>query len=179
MYPHQAESHEMLHTGKNKICCEYRGCRKKFTSKKSMKQHLQEHFNRQHNITWNCDDCPADESNVFFTLSNYNQHRRGLHGPGYVARCSKKCKWPSERKKHQMECEECKRILRERNSKPKYPHIKKFRKRFPKPESSSESEKENETDSEKENQTDSEPKRGENVENSDIKGENDASNSKA
>ena len=143
-----------------------------------MKQHLQEHFNRQRNITWKCADCLQEESNVFFTLSNYNQHHRGLHGPGYVARCGKKCKWPSERKIHQMECEECKRIFRERHSKPKNPRQKKFRKRFPKPESSSESEKENETDSEEQNQTDSEPKSGENAENSDIKGENDASDSR-
>ena len=112
---------------------------------------------------------------IIFTKSNYNQHRRGQLGPGYKARCGKMCKWPSECKKHQIECDDCRCILLECNSKPKNPRIKKFRKWFPKDESSSESEKENESDSENEEDVKTEK----NDENQNIQSDNAVSDKEA
>ena len=93
-----------------------------------MLQHKQEHINRERNVTWTCDDCKDEPKEVFYTKSNFRQHVRGAHGPGYIARCQKVCKWPSERRKHQMECDNCKRILFEKLSEPKNPWKKTLQK---------------------------------------------------
>ena len=129
LYPFQRDSHIRTHTGKGLTPCEWRGCRKKFTSKRSMHQHLEKHRNKQDGKKWKCKQCK--DKPTFDTRANFAQHTRGLHGPGFKARCGKIYKWPAQRKAHQKDCTECKRILEKRQNMPANPVPKKLRKVLP------------------------------------------------
>ena len=116
-FPHQMQAHLRTHTKKQLIPCTWRGCTRKFTSKKSMWQHMQSHSPE----TWECKECDPEKS--FDTYSNYRQHHRGLHGIGWRALCGKLFQWPHRRSKHQKggECVKCEEIKEERKNLPQNP----------------------------------------------------------
>ena len=95
-YPGAAEAHMKTHTKKKLIPCTWRGCKKEFTSKKSMWQHLQAHGSD----TWKCEKC----NKTFETFSYFRQHEKGIHGTGWRALCGAFCQWPYIRAKHQCSC---------------------------------------------------------------------------
>ena len=132
LFPYQKANHEKLHTKKDLIPCTWRGCKRKFTSKKSMFQHTQSHINEDMGTRWVCDACPADEKGVkpfFYTIYNFNQHKRGSHGAGFLAPCGYVCRWPSDKVDHQKNCDKCKAIIADRTKLPDNPRVKTFRKR--------------------------------------------------
>ena len=121
-YPRELSDHLKTHTQKGLFPCTWRGCKKKFVSKKTMWQHLQKHSPD----TWTCDKCSPAKS--FDTHSYYRQHCKGIHEGGFKTRCGVMYKWPYQHAKHQTECLECKRILKERNNLPDNPRPYKQRK---------------------------------------------------
>ena len=76
LYPFQRDSHITKHTGTGLIPCEWRGCKRKFTSKRSMSQHLEKHRNEQSGKKWTCEQCL--DKPTYKTKSNFDQHTRGL-----------------------------------------------------------------------------------------------------
>ena len=106
-YPGGATAHMKTHTKKKLMPCTWHGCKKLFTSKKSMWQHLQAHSPE----SWKCKKCKPNRS--FETYSNYHQHDRGLHGLGWQALCGALCQWPYLQAKHQAKCTKCQEIKAE------------------------------------------------------------------
>ena len=127
MFPYQLENHEKTHTGKNLLPCTWRGCPRKFTSKKSMYQHQQEHINIANGTSWTCDAC--EDKPVYYTIYNFRQHCRGQHSFGFQALCGKLFKWPSQKLAHENggDCEKCVDVKNERASKPENPRKKTLR----------------------------------------------------
>ena len=107
-YPGELKFHMRNHTRKGLLPCTFKGCKKLFTSNKSMFQHLQSHSDK----TWECDKCQK----TFNTYSNYRQHMKGKHlPPSLKSYCGKMFVWPYQRTSHQMECEDCKKIKKDRD----------------------------------------------------------------
>ena len=121
-FPHQLRSHKRIHTRKHLLPCTWRGCTKKFTSKRSMWQHLQAHSPDK----WNCNKC--DPPKTFETKSNFRQHEKGAHGLGWRSYCGKLHPWPSVRTSHQKECQKCIDIKNDRKALPENPRPFKRRK---------------------------------------------------
>ena len=116
-FPHQIKAHLRTHSKKQLIPCTWCGCTCKFTSKKSMWQHMQSHSPE----TWECKQCDPERS--FDTKSNYRQHHRRVHGIGWRALCGRLFQWPHKRSKHQKggECIKCEEIKEERKNLPENP----------------------------------------------------------
>ena len=112
-YPGGLESHMKTHTKTKLIPCTWRGCKKAFTSKKSIWQYLQAHSPD----TWKCEKCDK----TFQAFSYFCQHDKGSHGIGWHALCGQLCQWPHIRAKHQRKCDKCKDIKEERANKPVNP----------------------------------------------------------
>ena len=101
-YPGDLKNHMKTHTGEGLLPCTYPKCKKKFTSNKSMFQHLQSHSDQE----WKCELC--DPSKIYNTHSNYRQHVKGVHNPPSLkAYCGKPYKWPYQRVAHQKDCKKC------------------------------------------------------------------------
>ena len=66
-----------------------------------MEQHRQLHFNPKNKFR--CEDCDKG----FASKLCWKQHMGGAHGSGYVTSCGQAFKWPDQRQKHVLNCEEC------------------------------------------------------------------------
>ena len=115
-YPGRLTDHMKTHTGKGLLPCTYPKCKKKFTSNRSMFQHLQSHSDQQ----WKCNLC--DPVKDFNTYSNYNQHVKGYHNPPSLkAPCGKVFKWQYQRTAHYKDCTECGTVRDARKNKAPHP----------------------------------------------------------
>ena len=121
-FPYQLKNHVKLHTNKGKVQCTWKGCTKMFTCNKNMFQHLEAHSDK----TYECTDC--DPKRIYQTYSNFRQHVKGYHGSGFKSLCGITYKWPKQRRVHQVDCDDCKRIKKERKEKPVNPNHFKDRK---------------------------------------------------
>ena len=75
-----------------------------------------------------CELCTEEEEGrTFPTEMSLKQHKQGQHGNGYIVPCGAVKKWPTEWKKHIKDCDECKEILKNRQSKPENRHKPKKR----------------------------------------------------
>ena len=106
-YPGGADAHMKMHMKTKMVPCTWRGCKKQFTSKKSMWQHLQGHGPD----TWKCEKCNPPKT--FDVYSYFRQHDRGIHGTGWMALCGQLCQWPHIQSKHQRKCDKYKDIKEE------------------------------------------------------------------
>ena len=101
-YPGDLKNHMKTHTGEGLLPCTFPKCKKKFTSNKSMFQHLQSHSDQE----WKCELC--DPPKIYNTHSNYRQHVKGVHNPPSLkAYCGKPYKWPYQWVAHQKDCDKC------------------------------------------------------------------------
>lgn len=91
--------HRRTHTQVGLIPCT--NCDKTFTTNRSMLRHAVVHQGQR----YTCDKCPNFET---YTPGGLHQHEKGEHGPGWVAKCGIKFKWPSKRRRHEKHCDECK-----------------------------------------------------------------------
>ena len=114
-YPRELADHQKTHTNKGKSPCTWRGCTKRFVSKKTMWQHLQKHSPD----TWTCKKCNPEKT--FNTYSYYTQHDKGFHGKGFKTRCGEIKKWPYQRSKHQQDCTKCRALKDQRLNLPDNP----------------------------------------------------------
>ena len=51
-----------------------------------------------------------------------NQHLQGKHGNGAITLCGIKYQWPDSKYRHQVDCDDCKKLKEKQNEKPEYPH---------------------------------------------------------
>ena len=114
-YPGELHAHKRLHTKTGLYPCTYRGCTRKFVSKKSMWQHTQSHSGQK----FECKQCDPNKS--FTTYSYLRQHEKGAHSTGWRARCGHLCQWPHIRRAHQDKCKKCQAIEDEAKNKPDNP----------------------------------------------------------
>ena len=98
-YPYELRDHEKLHTNLVKFYCKEQDCESKsYSTKKALQQHMQVHDDK----VFTCDVCQK----TFNTKGYLQQHFR-IHDKNVVAKCGKKCKNPTARKKHQKDCTPC------------------------------------------------------------------------
>ena len=115
-FPHQLKNHVKLHTNKGKVQCTWKGCKRMFTCNKNMFQHLEAHSDK----TYECTDC--DPKRIYQMYSNFRQHVKGYHGSSFKSLCGITYKWPKLRREHQVDCDDCKSIRKERKEKPVNPN---------------------------------------------------------
>ena len=152
-FPSQVEKHMSVHDTTKGFICTWQGCKKVLANKDSLRQHVLRH----QDLKLKCELCTEEEQQgegepcTFPTLMSLKQHQQGKHGNGYIAPCGKVCKWPTERKKHIKDCDDCKAINDKKQSKPENPHKPKKRGKVfknrgtsKKPKTENGSEKENE-----------------------------------
>ena len=159
-FPSQVDKHMSVHDKAKGFVCTWRGCKKVLANKDSLRQHVLRH----QDLKLKCELCTEgeEEARTFPTEMSLKQHKQGKHGNGYIAPCGAVKKWPTERKKHIKDCDECKEIIEKRQSKPENPRKPKKRGKVFKnrgtsknPKTEHESGKENkESDKETENGTD-------------------------
>ena len=75
-----------------------------------------------------CDKCEKD----FGTILCLNQHLQGKHGNGAITLCGIKYQWPDSQYKHQVDCDDCKKLKEKQKQKSEYPHKIIVRMRKPK-----------------------------------------------
>ena len=66
------------------------------------------------------------------TILHLNQHLQGKHGNGAITLCDIKYQWPDSKYRHQVDCDDCKKLKEKQNEKPEYPHKIIIRMRKPK-----------------------------------------------
>ena len=125
-FPAQMNVHECKHTTDNtgKFPCPTRGCSKVLLSKATLDAHRKIHDETRHA----CDKCDKD----FGTILHLNQHLQGKHGNGAIMLCGIKYQWPDSKHRHQVDCDDCKKLKEKQNEKPEYPHKIIIRMRKPK-----------------------------------------------
>ena len=125
-FPAQMTVHKCKHTTDNtgKFPCPTRGCSKVFLSKTTLDAHRKIHNETRHA----CDKCSKD----FGTILHLNQHLQGKHGNGAITLCGIKYQWPDSKYRHQVDCDECKKLKDKQKEKPEYPHKIIIRMRKPK-----------------------------------------------
>ena len=109
-YPGGAQVHMKTHTRSKLIPYTWWGCKKEFTSKKLVWQHLQAHGSD----IWKCNKC----NKMFDTFSYFCQHKKGIHFTSWRALCGAFCQWPHIRAKHQRNCTKCQEIKLDCQNKP-------------------------------------------------------------
>ena len=166
-FPSQVEKHMSVHDKAKGFICTWCGCKKVLANKDSLRQHVLRH----QDLKLKCELCTEEneqeeKGHTFPTEMSLKQHKQGKHGNGYIAPCGTVKKWPTERKKHIKDCDECKEIIKNRESKPENPRKPKKRGKVfknrgtsknPKTEHESGKENENsdkESDKESDNNTD-------------------------
>ena len=125
-FPAQMTVHKCKHTTDNtgKFPCPTRGCSKVLLSKATLDTHRKIHDETRHA----CDKCSKD----FGTILCLNQHLQGKHGNGAIMLCGIKYQWPDSKYRHQVDCDDCKKLKEKQNEKPEYPHKIIIRMRKPK-----------------------------------------------
>ena len=107
-FQHQLTKHLATHDETLQVSCPT--CAKMFASKKTMERHAQGHLN----LEFPCSTC----GKVFNTKEKTQRHWRGAHGEGYTTLCQKETyQWPGKRQRHQLACDDCKKIQAERKNK--------------------------------------------------------------
>ena len=124
--PAQMNVHKHKHitdiTGK--FPCPTRGCSKVLLSKATLDAHRKIHEETRHP----CDKCDKD----FGTILCLNQHLQGKHGNGAIMLCGIKYQWLDSKYRHQVDCDDCKKLKEKQKQKPEYPHKIIIRMRKPK-----------------------------------------------
>ena len=125
-FPAQMNLHKCKHTTDNmgKFPCPTRGCSKVLLSKATLDAHRKIHDETRHA----CDKCDKD----FGTILHLNQHLQGKHGNSAITLCGIKYQWPDSKYRHQVDCDDCKKLKEKQNEKPEYPHKIIIRMRKPK-----------------------------------------------
>ena len=115
-FPAQMNVHKRKHTTDNtgKFPCPTRGCSKVLLSKATLDAHRKIHHETRHA----CDKCDKD----FGTILRLNQHLQGKHGNSAIMLCGIKYQWPDSKYRHQVDCDDCKKLKEKQNEKPEYPH---------------------------------------------------------
>ena len=113
-FPAQMNVHKCKHTTDNmgKFPCPTRGCSKVLLSKATLDAHRKIHDETRHA----CDKCDKD----FGTILCLNQHLQGKHGNGAIMLCGIKYQWPDSKYRHQVDCDDCKKLKEKQNEKPEY-----------------------------------------------------------
>ena len=73
-------------------------------------------------------------TNVPRTLVPYSTstNLQGKHGNGAITLCGIKYQWPDSKYRHQVDCDDCKKLKEKQKEKPEYPHKIIIRMRKPK-----------------------------------------------
>ena len=124
-FPSKVDKHMSVHDKAKGFVCTWHGCKKILANKDSLQQHVLRH----QDLKLKCELCTEGEEAVrtFPTVMSLKQHKQGKHGNGYIAPCGAVKKWPTERKKHIKDCDDCKAIIEKRQSKPENPRKPKKR----------------------------------------------------
>ena len=100
-FPYQIKIHSIQHTGLGQHQCSQ--CTRTFGSKCSKVFH-----ERSHNVQIKCDLCPMSSTKIYNNQVAVNQHKRGMHGPGWTTACGKNYKWKSRYSHHnRSDCKKC------------------------------------------------------------------------
>ena len=100
-FPYQIKIHSVQHTGLSQHQCGQ--CTKTFGSKCSKVFH-----ERSHNVQLKCDLCPMSSTKIYSNQAAVNQHKRGMHGPGWTTSCGVNYKWKSRYQRHnKSDCKKC------------------------------------------------------------------------
>ena len=115
-FPGQMTVHKRKHTTDTagKFPCPTRGCNKVLLSKATLEAHRKIHEESRHV----CEKCNKDYS----TILHLKQHLQGKHGNGAITLCGIKYQWPDSKYRHQVDCDDCKKLKKKQNEKPEYPH---------------------------------------------------------
>ena len=102
-YPSRLNEHVRRHTKKGLIPCLSKGCRKKFTTKRAMKKHMQLHDDKKHKCEYEqCIDLKPFDSTDYL-----RQHVRAVHLKNYDSRCGIRFPNPGKKDRHQKKCDAC------------------------------------------------------------------------
>ena len=104
-FPYQLNIHNVQHTRLGRHKCSQRT--KTFGSKCSRVFH-----ECSHNVQLKCDLCPMSSTKVYTSDVALNQHKRGMHGPGWITACGKNYKWKSHYSRHNRS--DCKRCIKQK-----------------------------------------------------------------
>ena len=100
-FPYQLNIHSVQHTGLGRHQCTQ--CTRTFGSKCSRVFH-----ERSHNVQIKCDLCPMSSTKIYNNQVAVNQHKRGMHGPGWTTTCGINYKWKSRYQRHnKSDCKKC------------------------------------------------------------------------
>ena len=100
-FAYQIKIHSVQHTGLGQHQCSQ--CTRTFGSKCSKVFH-----ERSHNVQIKCDLCPMSSTKIYNSQVALNQHKRGMHGPGWTTVCGKNYKWKSHYSRHnRSDCKKC------------------------------------------------------------------------
>ena len=100
-FPYQLKIHTVQHTGIGHHQCTQ--CTRTFGSKCSRVFH-----ERSHNVQIKCDLCPMSCTKIYNNQVAVNQHKRGMHGPGWTTTCGENYKWKSRYQLHnKSDCKKC------------------------------------------------------------------------
>ena len=115
-FPAQMNVHKLKHTTDitGKFPCPTRGCSKVLLSKATLDAHRKIHEETRHP----CDKYDKD----FGTILCLNQHLQGKHGNSAIMLCGIKYQWPDSKYRHQVDCDDCKKLKEKQKQKPEYPH---------------------------------------------------------
>ena len=115
-FPAQMNVHKLKHTTDitGKFPCPTRGCSKVLLSKATLDAHRKIHEETRHP----CDKYDKD----FGTILCLNQHLQGKHGNCAIMLCGIKYQWPDSKYRHQVDCDDCKKLKEKQKQKPEYPH---------------------------------------------------------
>ena len=97
-----------------KFPCLRRGCSKFPLFKATIDAHRKIHDETRHA----CDKCPKD----FGTILPLNQNLQGKHGNGAIMLCGIKYQWLDSKYRHQVDCDNCKKLKEKQKEKPEYQH---------------------------------------------------------
>ena len=101
-FPYQLKMHHNTHIETDEFeCGTYK---KQFVSKDSLISHK-----TTHETKIKCPDCPEATSKTYTSINAFKLHKRGKHGPGWIASCGEHFQSKSNLTKHvNLECKPCK-----------------------------------------------------------------------
>ena len=68
-----------------------------------------------HNVSIKCELCPMSSTKVYTSEVALNQHKRGMHGPGWTTACGKNYKQKSHYSHHnRSDCKKCIKLKADR-----------------------------------------------------------------
>ena len=103
-FPSRYHEHMRRHSKKGMLPCLHRGCGKKFTTRRAMKEHMKTHTDDV--LFCHYEEC-ADDKDGFRTQNYLRQHIRGVHLKNYKTHCGLILPNPGKRQRHQNGCADC------------------------------------------------------------------------